>query len=178
MPWAPETFRHRATAMPAPIPSTIPPWRSSDRERIRGYALWPVSAYNLTQLTAAMNRVAEASADAVTQLQDWIDEVEALEQDWADKVSDGTAHLGNVQSYEGPAPGVTLSKADRQTKADVLEWDASLLKVQYQAGTRSDSTAGGVLHARVDGLKGKILQALGLKAYDGGAGSGAALLRS
>jgi len=164
--------------MPAPIPNTIPPWRSSDREQIRGYSGWPVSTYNLTQLTAAMNRVAEASADAVTQLQAWIDEVETLEQDWADKVSDGTAHLGNVQSYEGPAPGTALSKDDRQTKADVLEWDASLLKVSYQAGTRGDSTAGGVLHARVSELKGKILQAIGIKSYDGGAGSGAALLRS
>lgn len=164
--------------MPAAIPSTIPPWRTQDRELIRGYAGWPVSAYNLTQLTSAMNRVAEASADAVAKLQDWIDEVEGLEQDWADKVSDGTAHLGNVQSYEGAAPGTTLSKADRQTKADVLEWDASLLKVSYQAGTRGDSTAGGVLTARVEGLKAKILQALGLKPFDGGAGSGARLVRS
>ena len=149
-----------------------------DRELIRSYALWPVSAYNLTQLTSAMNRVAEASTDAVVKVQSWIDEVETLEQNWADQVEDGTAHLGNVQSYEGPAPGVTLTKADRQTKADVLEWDTSLLKVNYQAGSRSDSTAGGVLAARVSSLKGKILQTIGIRAYDGGAGSGAALIRS
>lgn len=163
--------------MPAPLPTLNAAWRAKDRERIRGYANWPVSAYNLTQLTSALNRVADTSTDAVTQIQSWIDEVESLEQDWADKVSDGTAHLGNVQSYEGPAPGATLARADRQTKADVLEWDASLLKVSYQAGTRGDSTAGGVLAARVADLKGKILQAVGIAAFDGGAGS-ARLVRS
>lgn len=166
------------------MPATIPPlnaaWRTTpvnDRELIRGYALWPLSAYNLTQLTAIMNRMAEVSTEAVAQVQAWIDEVESLEQDWADKVADGTAHLGNVQSYEGPAPGVTLTRQDRQTKADVLEWDSSLLKVAYQAGTRADSTAGGVLHARIADLKHKIFQTLGIKPYDGDGGD-ARLLRS
>ena len=163
--------------MPAPIPSTLPPWRSGDRELIRGYAGWPVSAYNLTQLTASMNRVAEASTAAVVAMQRWIDEVEGLEADWADKVSDGTAHLGNVQEYEGPKPGATLTRQDRQTKADVLEWDSSLLKVRYSAGSRPDSTVGGVLSARIEELKAKILQGLGLKAYDGGGGT-ARLVRS
>lgn len=167
--------------MPAPIPTLNPLWRTTprdDRELIRGYALWPVSAYNLTQLTSVLNRAADTSAATVTQVQAWIDEIENLEQDWADKVSDGTAHLGNVQSYEGPAPGVTLTRADRQTKADVLEWDASLLKVSYQAGTRGDSTAGGVLVTRIAQLKDRILQTLGIQAYDGSAGSGAQLVRS
>lgn len=159
--------------MPAPIPTLNPLWRPNagstrdDRELIRGYAGWPVSAYNLTQLTSALNRVADTSSAAVDHVQGWIDEIEDLSDTWADQVADGTAHLGNVQSYEGPAPGVTLTRADRQTKADVLEWDASLLKVSYQAGTRSDSTAGGVLHARVASLKAKILQTLGLKPFDG-----------
>lgn len=170
--------------MPATIPTLNALWRPNaasarnDRELIRGYAGWPVSAYNLTQLTSALNRVADTSAAAVTQVQAWIDEIEDLETTWADQVADGTAHLGNVQEYEGVTPGSTLTRADRQTKADVLEWDASLLKVRYTAGTRSDSTAGGVLTARVSQLKAKVLQTLGLKAFDGGAGSGAALLRS
>jgi hypothetical protein len=166
--------------MPATIPALNAAWRTSpknDRELIRGYALWPLSAYNLTQLTAIMNRVAEVSAVTVTQVQAWIDEVETLEASWATKVGNGTAHLGNVQSYEGPTPGVTLTRQDRQTKADVLEWDSSLLKVAYQAGTRGDSTAGGVLHARVADLKRKIFQTLGIKPYDGDGGD-ARLLRS
>ena len=165
------------SAMPASIPSVVAPWRSGDRELIRGYAHWPATGYNLTQLTSAMNRVAEASVDAVEQIQAWIDEAESLSQDWADRVSDGTAHLGNVQSYKGPVPGTALTREQQLKKADVLEWDTSLLSVEYQAGTRSDSTAGGVLHARVAELKGKVLQAIGIQAA-GGAGGATRLARS
>ena len=166
------------------IPTLNALWRPNggsvidDRELIREYALWPLSEYNLTQLTATMNRIAQVSPAAVTSVQGWIDEIETLEQNWADQVEDGTAHLGNVESYEGPTPGTTLTRQDRQTKADVLEWDSSLLKVKYQAGLRSDSTAGGVLHARVDKLKAKLFQTLGIKPYDGGSGSGSRLVRS
>jgi hypothetical protein len=163
--------------VPSTIPAVFAPWRPGDREIIRGYAHWPVTGYNLTQLTSAMNRVAEASVDAVVQIQAWIDEAESLQQDWADKVSDGTAHLGNVQSYKGPAPGATLTRDQQLKKADVLEWDTSLLSVEYQAGARSDSTAGGVLHARVAELKGKVLQAVGIEAARG-AGGGTRLMRS
>jgi hypothetical protein len=166
--------------MPAPIPTLNPLWRTTprdDRELIRGYAGWPVSAYNLTQLTSVLNRAADTSAATVTQVQAWIDQVEDLEETWADQVADGTAHLGNVASYQGPAPGTTLTREDRQKRADVLEWDTSLLQVSYQAGTRSDSTAGGVLATRIAQLKGRILQTLGIKAFDGGAGD-AQLLRS
>ena len=166
------------------IPTLNALWRPNggssinDRELIREYALWPLSEYNLTQLTAIMNRIAQVSPAAVTSVQGWIDEIETLEQNWADQVEDGTAHLGNVESYEGPTPGTTLTRQDRQTKADVLEWDSSLLKVKYQAGKRSDSTAGGVLHARVDTLKAKVFQTLGIKPYDGDGGSGSRLVRS
>lgn len=166
------------------IPTLNALWRPNggsvidDRELIREYALWPLSEYNLTQLTATMNRIAQVSPAAVTSVQGWIDEIETLEQNWADQVEDGTAHLGNVESYEGPTPGTTLTRLDRQTKADVLEWDSSLLKVKYQAGRRSDSTAGGVLHARVDKLKAKVFQTLGIKPYDGDGGSGSRLVRS
>ena len=166
------------------IPTLNALWRPNggssinDRELIREYALWPLSEYNLTQLTAIMNRIAQVSPAAVASVQGWIDEIETLEQSWADQVEDGTAHLGNVESYEGPTPGTTLTRQDRQTKADVLEWDSSLLKVKYQAGKRSDSTAGGVLHARVDKLKAKVFQTLGIKPYDGDGGSGSRLVRS
>lgn len=154
------------------------PWRSGDRELIRGYAGWPVSGYNLTQLTSAMNRVADTSADAVVQIQAWIDEAENLQQDWADQVADGTAHLGNVQSYEGPAPGATPTRDQQLKKADVLEWDTALLRVSYQAGTRSDSTAGGVLHARVAELKARIIQAIGIQPFTMGGAGQARLVRS
>jgi hypothetical protein len=64
--------------MPAPIPTLSALWRPNqgstrdDRELIRGYALWPLSAYNLTQLTAIMNRVADTSAATVAQVQAWM----------------------------------------------------------------------------------------------------------
>lgn len=170
--------------MPATIPTLNALWRPNDasqvddRELIRGYALWPLSAYNLTQLTATMNRIAQVSPAAVASVQAWIDEIEILEQDWADKVADGTAHLGNVESYEGPAPGVALTRQDRLKQADVLQWDTELLKVKYEAGTRPDSTAGGVLHARVDKLKRKVFQTLGIKPYDGDDGTSSRLVRS
>ena len=151
--------------MPAPIPTLNALWRTTprdDRELIRCYAGWPISSYNLTQLTTILNRAADTSAATVTQVQGWIDQVEDLEETWADQVADGTAHLGNVASYQGPAPGTTLSRDDIKKRADVLEWDTSLLQVKYEAGSRPDSTAGGVLSARIAQLKGRILQTLGI----------------
>jgi hypothetical protein len=166
--------------MPATIPTLNPLWRTTprdDRELIRGYALWPVSAYNLTQLTSVLNRVADTSAATVAQVQAWIDAIEDLEATWGDQVADGTAHLGNVQSYQGPAPGTTLSRDDIKKRADVLEWDTSLLQVRFESGGRADSTAGGVLAARIQQLKSRIFQTLGIKPFDGDGGD-AVLLRS
>lgn len=151
--------------MPTAIPPVNSPWRSNDRETIRSYAGWPISNHNLIQLTSIMNRAAETSSQTVVKIQQWMDEAETLEQDWADKVSDGTAHLGNVSSYEGPVPGATLTRDDRRKKLDVIEWDTELLKVKYTAGSRMDSTSGGVLTARIETLKTRILQTLGIESY-------------
>lgn len=163
--------------MPSPpIPTLNSAWRNSpdDRELIRYYAGWPTTIYNMVQLTSVLNRVAITSQGTVTRVQGWIDEIETLEQDWADKVADGTAHLGNVATYEGPPPGTTLSRDDLKRKADVLEWDTSLLKIKYESGGRyggrSDTSAGGVIAARMDLLKSRIFQALGIKPNDGGSG--------
>ena len=170
--------------MPAAIPTLNALWRPNgsstrdDRELIRSYAAWPVSSYNLTQLTSILNRVADTSAATVTQVQAWIDEIENLEADWADKVADGTAHLGNVQSYEGPAPGANLTRDDIRKKADVLEWDTSLLRVSYQSGGRPDATAGGTIAGRIAQLKSRILETCGIKASDRSGGGQAQLLRS
>jgi hypothetical protein len=169
--------------MPAPIPTLNPLWRPNgssardDRELIRGYAMWPVSAYNLTQLTTVLNRVADTSAATVKQVQAWIDEIENLEQDWSDKVADGTAHLGNVQRYRGPAPSTTLTRDDLRKRADVLEWDTSLLQVEYESGGRPDATAGGTISNRIAQLKSRILETIGIKASDRSGGQ-ATLVRS
>ena len=152
-------------------------WRVSpkdDRELIRGYAGWPLSVSNLTELTSILNRVAITSSAAVVQVQKWIDEIENLEADYADQVESGKAHLGNAASYEGPAPGSSLSRDDLKKKADVLEWDTSLLLVKYESGG-AGGTAGAVLGGRLESLKGRIFQTLGIEPVAGG-GSGMAML--
>jgi hypothetical protein len=161
------------------IPTLNAAWRVTprdDRELIRGYAGWPLSVTNLTELTAILNRVAITSTAAVTQVQKWIDEIENLEADYAERVESNTAHLGNAGSYEGPIPGTTLTREDLESKADVLEWDTSLLRVKYQSGG-SGGTAGAVLAARLATLKGRIFQTLGIQPVGGGNGQ-AMLVRS
>ena len=164
-----------------PIPTLNNLWRVSpvdDRELIRGYAGWPLSVSNLTELTAILNRVAITSPAAVAQVQSWIDAIEVLDADWGDKVEGGTAHLGNVSSYEGPSPGATLSRDDLKRKADVLEWDTSLLKVRYESGG-AGGTAGAVIGGRMAELKGRIFQTLGIAPVNvGGGGGQVSLLRS
>jgi hypothetical protein len=155
-------------------------WRitpKDDRELIRGYAGWPLSVSNLTELTAILNRVAITSTAAVVQVQKWIDEIETLESDWADQVESGTAHLGNAASYEGPAPGSSPSRDDLKKKADVLEWDTSLLRVKYESGG-AGGTAGAALGGRLADLKGRIFQTLGIEPVAGGGGGMAMLVRS
>lgn len=114
-----------------------------------------------------MNRVAETSTDTVTAIQGWIDKAESLQQDWDDKIEDGTAHLGNAAEYEGPIPGQTLTDEDRRSKLDVIEWDTSLRKVRTVTGGRSDATAGGLINGKIASLKADILQALGIQAAGG-----------
>jgi hypothetical protein len=162
------------------IPTLNSLWRATttnDRELIRGYAGWPLSVSNLTELTAIMNRVAITSTAAVVQVQRWIDEIETLESDWADQVESGTAHLGNAASYEGPAPGSSLSRDDLKEQADVLKWDTSLLRVKYESGG-AGGTAGAVLGGRLADLKGRIFQTLGIQPVSGGGSGMAQLVRS
>jgi hypothetical protein len=162
------------------IPTLNSLWRATttdDRELIRGYASWPLSVSNLTELTAIMNRVAITSTAAVVQVQKWIDEIETLESDWADKVESGTAHLGNAASYEGPAPGSSLTRDDLKKRADVLEWDTSLLRVKIDSGG-AGGTAGAVLGGRLVDLKGRIFQTLGIEPVGRGGSGMAQLIRS
>lgn len=164
---------------PTPPPPLNALWRPNttgpepdrdDRELIRQYAGWPASRVNIHNLTVAMNDMAIASEAAVLQVQSWIDEAFDLEADWAGKVADGTAHLGNVKRYKGPAPGVAVTRDNSLRKADVLEWDTSLLTVETEAGG-SEGMAGPVLASRIASLHSKILRALGIKPYtDSGSG--------
>jgi hypothetical protein len=155
------------------LPTLDPLWRTSpdDRDIIRQYARLSASSASLTVVTDQLNGVAKVSPSTVTRVQGMIDEIETLEADHADAVSSGTAHLGNVTSYEGPAPGVKLSKADRQRKLDVIEWDTDLLKIKTTSSGSGSSTAEGVRLARVAELKDRILTAVGLDDASGGDGT-------
>lgn len=164
------------------IPALNSLWRPNgedatvdDRELIRQYADKPATEINLNRLTVAMNEIATVSTAAVVQIQGWIDEIQDLESAWASKIAAGTAHLSNVQSYEGPAPGVTIDRDSQLRKADVLEWDTDLLKVKIQAGGAA-GTEGAVVAGRMADLKGRVLKAIGFD--DAYSGYAARLLRS
>jgi hypothetical protein len=146
------------------LPTLDPLWRTTpdDRDLIRQYAGLSVSYSSLQIITDQLNGVAKLSASSVGRVQGWIDEVETLQADYADQVADGTAHLGNVSSYEGPTPGAKLTKDDRRKKLDVIEWDTSLLTIKTSSNGNAMSTADGVRRARVAELKDLILTAVGL----------------
>lgn len=162
--------------MALPLPTLNALWRTTpidDRDAIRSYADAPATEVNLHRLTVAMNLMAEASPAAVARCKSWISEIEDLETIWADKVVSGTAHLGNAEEYEGPVPGTTPTRDQQLKRADVVEWDTNLLRVRYRSGSGA-GTEGGVLAARVQELKHKVLIAVG---FDG-ATAGARIIRS
>lgn len=139
------------------------PQERDDRELVRQYLGWPASESSLEAITTAMNGVAAVSVAAVAKVQAWINEVEDLETGYAEQVASGTAHLQNAQEYEGPLPGATISRDQQLKKADVLEWDTSLLKVKVASGGTALSTATGVLQDRIQQLKSRVIAALGLE---------------
>lgn len=149
------------------LPTLNPLWRSdsiNDRELIRIYSGAPATGVNMAALTNAMNLMAEASPAAVASCQKAIDEIEDLEATWADRVSAGTSVLSAAQEYDGPIPGVTLTQEDRMRRADVVEWDSSLLRVKYSTGGGA-STEGSHMAARVEALKQQVLTAIGFQGY-------------
>jgi hypothetical protein len=166
-----------------PIPDLHALWRpndqsaTEDREAIRQAAEIPATQLLLRKLTLEMNRVAELSPPVVRQVQAWIDEILELEEQWGGMVSDGSARLGNLQTYEGPIPGRTLTEDDRTQEIGPIKVDTSLLKVRMVAGPRSESE-GDVIQNRVALLQGRILEALGLAPQGGGGRSTAYLVRS
>jgi hypothetical protein len=169
-----------------PLPTLNALWRPNntgptpitrdDRELIRSYAGWPLSEGNLREITACMNRLAELSAGGVRQCQTWIDQSEDLEEAWADLVADGTAHIGNGGSYEGIAPGTTVTRDQQQSKLDVIEWDTSLLKVKIDTGGNPAATRGAVTAQRISVLRGRVLRALSLPMADAGSGGTSGML--
>jgi hypothetical protein len=145
------------------------PKTRDDRGLIMAYAMWPISIYNIKIATSILNRVAEISASTVTNCQRWIDEIEDLDEIWSGKIAEGTAHLGNASSYEGPVPGKTLTRDDLKSKADVLEWDTSLQRVKYSTANGS-GTEGAVIGQRMEFLKARLLRTLGIDPLDQGVG--------
>jgi hypothetical protein len=142
------------------------PLTRDDRELIRQYAGQPASGVALFSLTVRMNDLARDSPATVPVIQAWINQSEDLEEAWAAKVEDGTAHLGNMSSYEGPRPGKELTRADLKNKLDVIEWDTSLLRVKTDTGGNFGATEGQVVAQRIALLRTRILAALGIETFD------------
>lgn len=159
------------------LPDLDPLWRPNasnsiinDRELIRTYINWPATISSLTQLIEQLNSVASISPATVVQVQSWLDEIIDLEQTTADEISDGTAHLSNLQQYEGPIPGVKLTEDDRRTQVGELQWDSNLLKnkLVFNGGMRS--TPQGQREERIGLLIKRITQACNLQPYRGESG--------
>jgi hypothetical protein len=173
--------------MPSPaIPPLNALWRPNetgpspktreDRELIRQAASYPATELGLFSLTEAMNDLARVSPATVAQIQRWINEIEELQSIWSGKVLDGTAHHGNVDSYEGPIPGRVITEDDRESKLGPIEKDTSLLKVKLSGGGAA-ATEGAVTAGRIAALQERIVEALGIRQQGGGMSCGR-LLRS
>lgn len=169
-----------------PLPTLNPLWRPNsagpapatrdDRELIRSYAGWPLAEANLREITYQMNKLAELSPSGVLQCQAWIDASEDLEESWADLVAEGTAHIGNGGSYEGIAPGTTVTRDQQQSKLDVIEWNTDLLRVRIDTGNNPGATRGAVTAQRINVLRGRVLRALSLPMADAGYGGGSGMV--
>lgn len=160
--------------MPTPLPTLDPLWRSTtttpaaaidDRELIRQHAGWHATWESLQIITLRMNEIAESYPPTVTAIQDWLDEITSLEQDHADAVADGTAHLANAEEYQGPVPGTTPTRDQQLKQAGPLQWDTSLLSVRYKFGGAAGpaGTADGQRQQRIGMLRARILESLGLE---------------
>ena len=170
-----------------PLPTVDPLWRPNttspsvnDLALIRTYINWPASDGSLTELIQQLNSVAKNSPPTLTQVQGWLDEIQDLEETQADAVSDGTAHLGNAEEYEGPVPGTEPTRAQQLSQAGKLTWDTSLLKARYRFGSGSArATAQGQRDERIGLLVSRIASALNVQPLPRvSAGSSGMLLRS
>lgn len=159
--------------MPQPLTPLNPLWRSAlasppdavdDRELIRMHCNWGGHYEALEILTQRMNEVAETYAPTVTTIQGWLDRIQILEQDHADAVEAGTAHLANAEEYEGPIPGTSPTRDEQLSQAGKLSWDTSLLKARYRFGTTAGAagTADGQRRSEISQLRYRILDALAL----------------
>ena len=149
------------------LPTLDELWRTGDtddRELIRDIAGMAATDAALTSLTDSMNSLASVSPPTVAKVQAWIDEIIILEADYADRVADNTAHLGDVKSYEGLRPGLNPTRQQQLKAAGPLQWDTeSVLKVRFEAGDNPSATASGQLGSRLSDLKARIVTALALE---------------
>lgn len=158
-------------------PNTASP-KIDDLGRIRALICWPASDTSLTWLIQQLNSVASVSPNTVLQVQAWLDEVTTLEETQSDEIDSGIAHLSNAEEYEGPIPGVTLTKEERESQVGRLSWDTSLLKARYRFGSGARATAQGQRDERIELLTGRIATALNVQRLPRGGYGAGMLLRS
>jgi hypothetical protein len=114
---------------------------------------------------------------SVAQVQAWLDEIVTLEETGSDEVDSGIAHLGNATSYEGLAPGKTLTRDDKLSQAKTLQWDTSLDKVKYEFGSNPRATAQGQREERISTLTRRIARALNVHTSGADGMGGGVLIR-
>jgi hypothetical protein len=148
-----------------------------DRSLLRVYLDLPASDEAMVHLSTQMNSVASVDPPSVTQVQAWLDEIVTLEETGADEVDSGIAHLGNATSYEGLAPGKTLTRDEKLSQAKTLQWDTSLDKVKYEFGSNPRATAQGQREERISTLTRRIAMALNLRVSSAGGMGGGVLIR-
>jgi hypothetical protein len=148
-----------------------------DRSLLRAYLGLPASDEAMVYLSTQMNSVASVDPPSVVQVQAWLDEILTLEETGADEVDAGTAHLGNATSYEGLAPGKTLTRDEKLSQAKTLQWDTSLDKVKYEFGSNPRATAQGQREERINTLARRIATALNVHVSGMGGMGGGVLIR-
>jgi hypothetical protein len=148
-----------------------------DRSLLRAYLDLPASDEAMVYLSTQMNSVASVDAPSVAQIQAWLDEIVTLEETGADEVDSGIAHLGNATSYEGLAPGKTLTRDEKLVQAGKLQWDNSPEMVKYEFGSNPRATAQGQREERIGTLTRRIAMALNVRVSGAGGMGGGVLVR-
>lgn len=146
------------------VPSISEVWRENEaplsqtreqtREDIRRIVAYPVSLEGLGTITRAMNSMAELSTEAVYYQEGLVAEYKGLE-----------VKKANVESGSGSASGTPWEGPAPLKKADVVEYDTSLLASEDWVRLQTLGLA-----SRMEQVKVELMTALNLKPHGQGAG--------
>lgn len=153
------------------LPAIDPLWRQttevSDFLLLRRWLSVPGHESSLIYLIEAMNTMARIVPSDIPTVQSWLDAIVELDDANTAEINAGTAHLGEVEEYEGPKLGAEITDDQRRTQLDVIQWDAGLLKERRKFRTGAVSTAQGQRNQRIARLVREIALALHWKVSSG-----------